>query len=216
MLPVTEVRIDSLRAHPRNYKYHPEAQISRIVQAFERYDQYKNIVTWKGFILAGHGVVEGARAAGRETVGVVDVSHLSETEALALLAWDNESPRGAVDAEDVLASLVAELVEADEALAELAAGTEERLKELLAGPFGDTSTDREGQAVSSTWQQVKAAQSGRVIIGELESRLPQETIERLIQCLVEEFETADTSIHETLNVIILTGVAEFENRNPRR
>lgn len=123
--------MDTLKPHPRNYRSHPKAQVDGIATALKRWDQYKNLVVWNGFILAGEGVWRGAKAAKLETVEVLDLSHLSESEALALLAWDNESSRGASDDEAALAQIVAEAQKQDAELARLAAGTEARLADLL-------------------------------------------------------------------------------------
>jgi len=82
--------------------------------------------------------------------------------------------------------------------------------ELHVGAYGDTSTDRDGQGVHSTWDQVKGADAGRVIIGEIETKLPQEVIDSLIGLLTSEYETNDRPIFETLETVMVAGIRAFE------
>lgn len=77
-------------------------------------------------------------------------------------------------------------------------------------PFGDVSTDRQGQGVSSTWDQVKSAQTDRVIIGSIESRLPQDVIALLVDLLEREYEQNSRPVFETLEAVIVAGVRAFE------
>jgi hypothetical protein len=100
------VALSSLRPHPSNYNVHDDAQIGELVNSLSRFGQYKNIVVWRGFILAGHGLVEAARKRGDSTIVVEDRSDLSEPDAIALLAADNEIARRARVDNAKLADLV--------------------------------------------------------------------------------------------------------------
>ena len=126
--------VAGLRAHPRNYNGHSPAQVADIAESLKRFGQRKPVTTWRGFILTGHGVVEAARLAGWNEVWIEPCpEEWDEATALAWLAADNELPRAADPDEAQLAALVAEVQrEGDARLAELAAGSAERLKELLA------------------------------------------------------------------------------------
>ena len=73
-------------------------------------------------------------------------------------------------------------------------------------PFGETSTDRDGQGVSSTWDQVQSATVGRVIIDDIETRLDADVVELLKRLLIGEYEQNDRPIHETLEAVIIAGV----------
>lgn len=81
-------------------------------------------------------------------------------------------------------------------------------------PYGDTSSDRDGQGVSSTWDQVRGAAAGRVIIDDIETRLPEDVIELLKTALIGEFEQNNKPIHETLEAIVVAGVRAFAGSNP--
>ena len=64
-LAVETVSIDSLTAHPRNYRGHPDAQVAEIGKSLDAFGQYKPVVVSSdGVILAGHGVWMAAQAAG--------------------------------------------------------------------------------------------------------------------------------------------------------
>lgn len=89
------VRIADLEPHPANYNEHDDDQIGDLVASLDRFNQYKNIVTWRGYILAGHGLVEAAKRLGWEEIVVEDRPDLSEADALALIAADNEIARKA-------------------------------------------------------------------------------------------------------------------------
>jgi len=77
-------------------------------------------------------------------------------------------------------------------------------------PFGDTSTERDGQGVSSTWDQVNSAAAGKVVIDDIETRLPVDVIETLRNLLIEEFEKHNRPIYETLEAVIVGGIRTFE------
>jgi len=130
---MADTQLAALKPHPQNYNHHSEAQIKRLMESLERFGQPKEIVTWQGMIIAGHGLVEAARRLGLPTLRACDMTmDWSETEALAFMAADNELARLGDPDEAALAQLVAGLGDVDAQLAALAAGTEERLKELLA------------------------------------------------------------------------------------
>src|SRR3990172_9879958 len=93
--------IARLQANPRNYRSHPPEQIQVLVASLLRHGQQKPIVvTPDGVILAGHGVLEAAKAAGWQEVAV-KVYTGSNPEAY--LVDDNETERLAGDDEQILA-----------------------------------------------------------------------------------------------------------------
>lgn len=115
MTEVEQVPLDQLHAHPRNYRTHPEDQLSHLVESIKINGVYKNVVaTRDGTLLAGHGVVEAARLAGLSSVPVIrlDIDPHS-TAALKILAGDNEiSHLGEVD-DRALSELLREVMETD-------------------------------------------------------------------------------------------------------
>ena len=110
-LAVEQVPLDSLKAHPRNYRSHPDAQLQHLRASIEQFGVYRNVVVANdGTILAGHGVVEAARATGAETIPVVRMGFGPDSpKALKLIAADNEVSHLAEDDESVLAGLLEEL-----------------------------------------------------------------------------------------------------------
>jgi hypothetical protein len=89
---VIRLPVDSLRAHPRNYRDHPEDQLAHITRSIEQHGLYRNIVVARdGTILAGHGVVDAARRLGIPEVAVIrlDVDP-DEPKAIQVLTGDNE------------------------------------------------------------------------------------------------------------------------------
>ena len=88
------VSLDELRPHPRNYNRHPASQIERIGASLRKFGQPRSIVVWRSTIIAGHGVVEAARAMGWQEIRAdVLPDDYPEHLALAYVAADNELGR---------------------------------------------------------------------------------------------------------------------------
>lgn len=115
MKPVNRrVKLAEVKAHPRNYNAHPQAQVERIAASLRKFGQVRSIVVWRSLILAGHGVVEAARSLGwREIAADVLPDEYPEHLALAYVAADNELARlGEPDAAQ-LAAILQESAAAD-------------------------------------------------------------------------------------------------------
>jgi hypothetical protein len=69
-----------------------------------------------------------------------------------------------------------------------------------------TSTDRDKQGVSSTWGQVAGAENDRIIIGDLETRLPVVVVTKLREYLENEYAVNGTPIQKTLENFIVRGL----------
>lgn len=109
------VNINSLKPHPRNYRHHPDDQLTHIIESIKTNGFYRNIVVAEDdIILAGHGVVLAAKKMGIEEVPIVRVKFKStDPKALKLLTGDNEiSKLGEVD-DRVLTELLKEIKDAD-------------------------------------------------------------------------------------------------------
>jgi ParB-like chromosome segregation protein Spo0J len=109
------VAVADLKAHPRNYRHHPPAQIEHIVASFRAFGVLPTIVVARdGTILGGHGVWITARSLG---VPQVPATRLDldphEPAALKLVAALNFSDRLALDDEQALAALLADATEHD-------------------------------------------------------------------------------------------------------
>jgi ParB-like chromosome segregation protein Spo0J len=124
----TEMKaIAALQPHPRNYRRHPEHQLAILRESLRVHGQQKPVViTPDGTILAGHGLVEAAKAEGWTEIAV----HIYDGPyPEAFLAIDNRASDLAEDDEAALAQLLKDL-DAQEQLP--AAGwDEEELAELL-------------------------------------------------------------------------------------
>jgi len=119
--------IAELRPHPRNYRRHPEHQLAILRESLRLHGLQKPVVvTPDGTILAGHGLVEAARAEGWSEIAVhvYDGPHPD-----AFVVADNYSASLALDDEQALADLLKRL----EADGELSASgyQEDDLEELL-------------------------------------------------------------------------------------
>ena len=131
--------IDELRPHPRNYRRHPERQLELLRESLRVHGQQKPVViTPDGTILAGHGLVEAAKAEGWSELAchVYDGPYPE-----AFLAIDNRASDLAEDDEAALAALLRDL---DAAGNLNAAGYEEHdLAELLARLDAEDKRGRE-------------------------------------------------------------------------
>jgi DNA modification methylase len=124
----TEPRaLSSLRPHPRNYRRHPEHQLAILRESLRVHGQQKPVViTPDGTILAGHGLVEAAKAEGWTEIAchVYDGPYPE-----AFLAMDNRASDLAEDDEQALATLLRDLESQDQLSA--AGWAEDDLGELL-------------------------------------------------------------------------------------
>ena len=131
------VPIAELRPHQRNYRKHPEAQITRLAASLTRFSQVRSIVVQEStvgtfLLVAGHGLVEAAKR--------LDYTHLradilpwswSAADIEGYLVADNSTSLGAEDDLIELAQLLEEQKHAGYDLASLGF-TEEGLDQLLA------------------------------------------------------------------------------------
>lgn len=86
------VTIADLEPHPDNPNTHPAKQIDALGDSLDEFDQVKNVVIWRGMMLAGHAVREAAIKSGRLTLDAVDVSHWDEAKAAAFMLADIRLP----------------------------------------------------------------------------------------------------------------------------
>lgn len=71
---------------------------------------------------------------------------------------------------------------------------------------GGTSTNRDGQGVSSTWESVSQTDNERVVIGDIETRLSGETAGRVREYLKTAYDKNGTPINESLEKILNAGL----------
>lgn len=130
------VSLDKLTAHPRNYRRHPEAQISKLVSSLVRFGQGRSIVCQDGpqgyLIVAGHGIVEAAKKLQYTELraDILPADWTSEQVDGYLIA-DNMHGQDANDDQELLVQLLQEQQDVGVDLASL--GTDdETLRQMLA------------------------------------------------------------------------------------
>src|SRR5215469_15052547 len=127
--------------HPRNYRSHPDTQLSYLQSSHQRFGQYRSVVLWsrpggKYVTVAGHGIIEAMKQRGVTQIRAdVLPQHTPQTEIDAILVADNNIAQHASDDEEMLASLLQEQQNAGFDLAALGSD-EETLRQMLAG-LGD-------------------------------------------------------------------------------
>ena len=159
------VGVGALTPHPRNYNQHSAGQVGDLRRSLRRFGQVRSIVVQaqaepgRWLIVAGHGIVEAARAEGLDTLRAdIIPAGWDDAMVLAYLAADNELARQGQADEAQLAALLRDVAaQADQELAALAAGSEARLTEMLATLDGGAAGDAEPQVdraaeLNEKWQ----------------------------------------------------------------
>jgi hypothetical protein len=114
-LAVERVPLRSLTPHPRNYRQHPDDQLTHLEQSLRQFGWYRNIVTARDLtILAGHGIALAAARLGWEEAPIhrLDLDP-EEPAALKVLTADNELARFAENDDRLLSELLREVKEQD-------------------------------------------------------------------------------------------------------
>ncbi len=91
-MDIVEISLDEIREAEFNYNLHPQNQIDELCKSLEEFGQFKNIVLWKGFCIAGNGLVFAAREMGLETLRAIVRDDLTEEQARRLCITDNATP----------------------------------------------------------------------------------------------------------------------------
>ncbi|MFO0450797.1 MAG: site-specific DNA-methyltransferase [Pseudomonadota bacterium] len=134
--------LDRLIPHARNARTHSDEQIAQIAGSIGAFGFVNPVlVADDGVLVAGHGRILAARKLGLADVPVIVLSHLTPTQARALMIADNQIASNAGWNEAMLANELAALAEEKFDL-ELLGFDEDELDRLLAGtqeepPAGD-------------------------------------------------------------------------------
>lgn len=88
-MKIRQFDISKLQEYPENYNQHSDSQIDELGKSLDMFSQYKNIVVWNGYIIAGNGLFQAAQRQGLKKIYAVDRSDLTEEQAKALLIADN-------------------------------------------------------------------------------------------------------------------------------
>ncbi len=212
--------IDDLTPDARNANLGTERGRYMLEQSIREVGAGRSIVVdAEGRVIAGNKTLEVAEALGlpievvrtdgtRLVVVQRDDLDLAngDDKARRLAYFDNRS--GQVGLEWDAAQMVADL--------ELGLNLDDMFKdfevvEIVGGvPFGDTSTDRDGQDVASPWYKYKTDPDRQyIIIGEMEVPISGEILERLRQTLEVRF-LDGIAYKETLETIITQGIDAVE------
>jgi site-specific DNA-methyltransferase (adenine-specific) len=108
------VNIDDLDLDPRNARKHDAKNLKAIADSLEQFGQRKPIVVWGKTVVAGNGTMVAARSLGWKQIQIVRVpDDWSSDQVKAYALADNRSAELAVWDEQVLASQLLELQEAE-------------------------------------------------------------------------------------------------------
>jgi DNA modification methylase len=104
-----EISLNEYQPHPRNPNTHPDNQLDALGDSLNKFSQVKNIVVWRGYYLAGHGLAEAARRRGLKALAAVDVSGWDEEQAIAFMLADNRLSEMAIMDPVALGDLLVEM-----------------------------------------------------------------------------------------------------------
>ena len=103
--------IQKVLPYANNAKEHPDTQLAKLAVSLKQFGFVNPVlVDAMGILIAGHGRVAAARSIGMKKVPVIQLGHLTETEAKALRIADNSTAQAPWNIEMVeleLASLKA-------------------------------------------------------------------------------------------------------------
>lgn len=161
------VAVATLRPHPHNYRSHPPAQLAHIEASLKEHGVYRNVVVARDdVILAGHGVVEGAKLAGLAEIPIVRLDIDSDSpSAYRVLAGDNEMMRLAEVDDRALTEMLREVRDADD-IGLLGTGFDDAMLASLLMVTRPT-TEVEGFDAAAEWvgmPEMSARDEGFVIV----------------------------------------------------
>lgn len=146
------IPVDALAPHPRNYRKHPEQQVGRIAASLARFGQVRSIVVQEGangryLIVAGHGLVQGAKAQGlAELHADVIPADWTPAQVEGYLVADNLTAASGEDDNTALAELLQEQANAGYDLEALGSSADE-LDALLESLADDALEGGNGRDV---------------------------------------------------------------------
>ncbi len=135
--------VASLVPYANNARTHSDEQVTQIARSIEEFGFVNPVLVGSDdVIVAGHGRLMAARQLGMETVPVIVLGHLTETQRRALVIADNQITANSGWDEDLLKQELAELDALDFDL-DLMGFSDEELEGLLLldEPEGQTDDD---------------------------------------------------------------------------
>ena len=107
---VISVPISSLVSPEKNVRIHSEKQINEFVRSIDKFGQIRPVVIDENnTVLAGNGLVEALKRAGKETAFVYKMDNLSENDKKKLMIADNKIFSLGIDNLDTLNSFLEDL-----------------------------------------------------------------------------------------------------------
>ena len=198
----------TLKPHPRNPNRHPTEQIALLAKNIRSLGWRHPVIvsTLSGYIVAGHARIEAAKLLNINAVPVDYQPFASTDEETAYLIADNRIAELAERDNAVLKDLLQEL-DTGATDMDLTGYVESEIERLMLqthqeDAFGDTSTERDGQGVGSTWESCKRTGAVPVRIGPMETRLTLDTGQRLVAALEKSFTENRTPINEALEELV--------------
>jgi len=109
-LYIEHIAIGEIMSYAKNAKNHPEHQVQQIARSIKEFG-FNNpiLVDDKNEIVAGHGRLMAAQIVGLDTVPVIRLAHLSETQKRAYRLADNKIAENGGWNEDILKLELSEL-----------------------------------------------------------------------------------------------------------
>ena len=130
--PEITIALADYQPHKRNYNRHPASQIERLRASLRKFGQPRNIVVWRKYFVAGHGVAQAAMAEGWATLRANEIpADWPETRVMAFLAADNELSRLSDPDQAALAALIDEARQFDGELLAAIGYDDKEFAELL-------------------------------------------------------------------------------------
>ena len=145
--PEIVIELAAYRPHRSNYNRHGVLQIEKLRASLRKFGQPRNVVVWRNFFVAGHGVAQAAVAEGWSTLRANEIpAEWPEARVVAFLAADNELARLSDPDELALAQVLEEARAFDEGLL-LAMGYNAAEYEALLAEVAPVAT---GASVATT------------------------------------------------------------------
>lgn len=109
-MKVINIPISSLISPEKNVRIHSDKQINEFVRSIKKFGQIRPVVIDENnTVLAGNGLVEALKKAGKETAFVYKMDNLSENDKKKLMIADNKIFSLGIDNLDTLNSFLEDL-----------------------------------------------------------------------------------------------------------
>jgi len=148
------VRLTELRAPPRNVRIHPDSQIKELARSVQMFGVTRPVVVdEENTVLVGNGLVEACRQLGMDTVPVLRLTGLSQSDKNKVMLSDNKIFHLGLDDEESILQVIKELEDYEvpgfdeETLERLTKEVEESVAESMQH-IGINEDEEEDEALS--------------------------------------------------------------------